>query len=311
MATRITSAVLAALDVTLRANFNKSYQSSDGYMPWADRVAVRVPSDSTKNTYPLVVDSGAIREWNGGERHYNTPVESSFELTNKKYELSYEVSRDWIEDDKTGLILPTIRGAGRKYRIHPDNLLAAVFNANPATIDGRALFHDAHYKNGRNAAGGTFDNDKGLRALTPTNAATTRAEMLALTGPDGDPMVNPGAKMTLIVPPSRESDAMEIAGAQYFPDGSGGVKQNVMAGKYDVLVIPQLEALSSTTWYMGDLSDPDDRPFTFQERVPLEFVQLFNPTDPNVFNYDVFRWGTRVRYVAGPGNPWKIQRCQQ
>lgn len=309
MGTRITSAALQALDVTLRANFNKSYQSTDGYTPWADRVAVRVPSTSTKNLYPLVVDSGAIREWTSGERHYNSVALSSMELTNKKYELSYEVDREWIEDDQTGLVLPTITSAGRKYRVHPDNLLAAVLSANPATLDGLALFHDAHYKNGRNSDNGTFDNNKTGRALTVANAATTRAEMLAFTGPDGDPMVNAGMKLALLVPPSLEATALEVSGAQYYPD-SNAQKVNVMAGKYEVIVLQQLEAQSTTTWYMADLSDPMDRPLTFQERTPVEFTPQFNPSDPAAFAFDKFRWGSRARYVAGPGNPWKIQRCQ-
>jgi len=311
MATKITSTALAALDVSVRANFQKAYQSGQGYKPWADMVAARVPSSSTKNVYPLVVDSGAIQEWTSGPRDYYTPVMSSFELTNKKYSLGVACSREWIEDDQTGLLLPAIRSAARKFLIHPDALLAAVINANPLTLDGVALFSATHFKNGRNSGGGTFSNAKTSRALTVANVATTRAELLALTGPDGFPMINPGARLTIIVPPSLERTAREIAFAMYANDSvtSGLQQENVMRGMYDVLVIPQLESLSATTWYMADLSDPDDRPLIFQERTPLEESAKVNLSDDNVVDLDEYRWAWRVRYVAGPGNPWKIQRC--
>ncbi|MTV64490.1 Mu-like prophage major head subunit gpT family protein, partial [Streptococcus pneumoniae] len=59
---------------------------------------------------------------------------------------------------------------------------------------------------------------------------------------------------------------------------------NILKGTATVLVIPELEADSSTTWYLADTTKPV-KPFIFQQRRMPNRIDVMNkPTDPNVFS---------------------------
>ena len=306
MSIEVTSAALAALNRTVSAVFQQSYEASEGYRPWYTKLCVRVPSSSSANVYPFAIDSGAVREWESGERHVNSIGLGSCTVTNKRYELTYGINRDQLADDQTGVLLMKVRGGAAKFRMHPDRLMAAIFSANSTCLDGLALFHASHKVNPLGTA--TYANLQAGRPLTPANAALTRAEMAARLAADGDPL-SPSPRL-LIVPPTLEREALQIAVATTLPnDGATASQDNVLKGMFDVLVIPQLEAISTTQWYLADVSDPNDRPLIFQEREPLEFVQLFNPSDPQVFMRNEYLWGASYRAAAAAGNPAKITRC--
>lgn len=306
MSIEITSAALAALNRTVSLVFKSAYEASEGYQPWYKKLCVTVPSSSSANVYPFAIDSGAVREWESGERFVNSIGLGSMSVTNKRYELTYGINRDQLADDQTGVLMMKVRGGAGKFRMHPDRLMAAIFSANPACLDGLALFHASHKVNPLGSA--TYTNLNAGRPLTPANAALTRAEMAARLAADGDPLA-PSPRL-LIVPPTLERDALQIAVATTLPnDGATASQDNVLKGMFDVLVIPQLEAISTTQWYLADVSDPNDRPLIFQEREPLEFVQLFNASDPQVFMRNEYLWGASARYAAAAGNPAKITRC--
>jgi phage major head subunit gpT-like protein len=303
---------LRALDVTVRTAFMDAYGST-AYTPRYPGVATVQPSGSAKNIYPSMIDAASVREW-VGERVINPLVLEGASVTNQKWELTYSVQRDALDDDQSGavgMLMSRVRSGGGKFLRHKDKLVFTVLKANATCLDGVALFNGSHPVNPKDAGAGTFDNDIGTTALTANNAAAVRASMMELKGPDGDP-INENPRL-IIVPPALELTARKIAEADEIVFSGNANESNVFKGQYDVIVVPQLAASfasgSDTTWYMADVSDAEDRGLIMQEREAVEITSLFSLTDPQVFTRDEYQWGARARYVAAAGNPKKIFRC--
>lgn len=304
---------LRALDVTVRTAFMEAY-GSKAYTPRYTSVASVQQSASAKNIYPSMIDAAAVREW-VGERVPNALVLEGATVTNQKWELTYSVQRDALDDDQSGAIgalMSRVRSGGGKFLRHKDRLVFNVLKDNGICLDGGVLFSGSHPVNPKDAGAGTFDNDIGSTALTAVNAAAVRAQMMELKGPDGEP-INENPRL-IKVPPALELTARKIAEADEIVFSGNANETNVFKGQYDVIVIPQLGAAfggSDTTWFMADVTDPEDRGLILQEREAVEITSLFNLTDPQVFARDEYQWGARARYTAAAGNPKKIFRCTQ
>lgn len=312
MSTIIKPSGLSALDVTVRTAFMGAYGSTD-YTPRYTQLATVQPSTSAKNQYPQAIDAAAVKEWIG-ERTVHGLVLVGAEVTNQKWELTYGIKREALDDDMSGavsMLLSRVRSGAGKFARHKDKLVFNVLKNNGTCLDGLALFHDSHKVNPADAAAGTFDNNVGSTALTANNAASGRAMMMELKGPDGDP-INENPRM-LVVPPALELTARKIAEADEIVFSGNANETNVYKGQYTVIVVPQLGAAfsgSDTTWFLADTTDAEDRGLIVQERDPVEIVSLFSPTDPQVFAKDEYQWGARARYTAAAGNPKKIFRFQ-
>ncbi len=306
MAIKITTSVLESLNTSVRATFMSTYEGTEG--TWHEQICSKVPSGSLSNTYPFVIDPGAVREWSSGERVIQSLQLGSYQIFNTRYEKTVAINRDQLADDQTGALMLRVREVGRKFRQHPDEVIAAIIANNPTGLDGVALFHATHQRNPAAPDGNTFANLFGSKALTKDNLMAIRAAMRTRKGPDG--LVLRTNPRLLIVPPSLEYTAMQLTKAAFIPSTAGTAsEENVVKGMFDVLVIDQLEAQSATTWYLADVST-EDKPFIMQERDPLELVTQFSPSDPAVFSRNEFVWGATIRYGFGPGNPMRISKCQ-
>lgn len=305
------SSDLAALDVTVRTAFMDAYNSAQA-SNWT-MYATRQQSSSDGNLYPFAVDAAVIREWSEGERVINGLVLSSRKVVNSKYELTYGIKREALDDDMSGAVrnlVSMLRAGGNKHANLPDKLCVSVITGNGTSLDGLALFHASHKVAPNTASTATFANTAS-GALTAANFAAARAAMMALQAADGDP-VNPNPGL-LIVPPALELTARQILEADNLVYTAGdGATTNVYKGRATVMVEPRLAAGftggSDSYWYLVDATSPEDRPVIFQEREAVEIASLFNPSDPNVFERDEYVWGTRRRCVAAAGNPKKIFR---
>jgi phage major head subunit gpT-like protein len=314
MAILLKHADLAALDRTLKSAFLGAYEGK-GYTPRWPLLASRQSSTSRRNTYPSIIDAASIREWAEGERVVNGLVIEGASVTNQKWELTYGVRRDDLDDDLTGTVaqaVSRVRSGAGKYLRHPDKLIFNIIKSNGTALDGVALFATTHPVNPKDSTPGNFSNTT-TGALTATNVAAARATMMELVGPDGDPLnENPNV---ILVPPALETTARKIAQADeviYSATATDTREMNVYKGNYTVVVAPHLAASftsgSDSYWYLLDTNDPEDRGLIFQEREPVELVTLFDLADANVFQRDEYVWGTRARYTAAAGNPKKICR---
>lgn len=315
MASLVKHTDLVAMDRTIRGAFLDAYNSS-AYGPRWPLYATLQQSTSKKNTYPMVIDAAAIREWSEGERVVNGLVIEGASVTNQLWELTYGIRRIDIDDDLSGAVamaVSRLKSGAMKYARHPDKLCSSVITGNSTCLDGLSLFSASHKVNPSDPASATYSNTT-TGALTATNAAACRAAMLELQTADGEP-ANDGETMVLMVPPALELTARKIAQADMVIESgtaTDNAQQNVYKGVYTVVVNPRFAASfsggSDAYWYMADASDPEDRGVIFQQREQVEIVSQFNPSDPQAFTLDRYVWGTRARHTAAAGNPKKIFR---
>lgn len=296
---QITTAILAALNTDFSLEFKEGYDATE---VWHPKLATQISSTTKSSTYGWVGRVLALREWIGPRIAANL-VAHDYVLPNKSFEGTIELDRDELEDDNLGVFkgmaLPSLASAAKK---HPDQLIAALFAANPAAFDGLSLFNAAHPT--FDEPGTTYSNSFAL-ALTAANFSTNWAAMVSYTGEDGQPlMVMPNL---LIVPPQLKKTALEIMSSTLIINGAGtAAGENVLKNWADVLVVPEL-ASSPTRWYLADVSKPI-KPIVYQLRKPAEFVTRDAPTDPNVFDRKKFLYGVDWRGNVGSSLPFLISR---
>lgn len=98
-----------------------------------------VPSSTAVEVYPYLGQLAQMREWIG-ERVIHGLEAGEFSIKNRKFELSYGVNRDAIEDDTHGLFGPMFEGFGRSSAEHPNVLATQMLVDNPKCYDGGTLF---------------------------------------------------------------------------------------------------------------------------------------------------------------------------
>lgn len=265
------------------------------------RVAMTVPSTTSEEKYAWLGKIARFREWLG-DRVFNSLKTSDFTIKNKKWEVSFEVDRADIEDDRFGVYSPVIQSMGAEAKTHPDELVFALMASGFATVcyDGQYFFDTDHPVENADGSTGTWSNFGGgsgtawylldvrkpikpfifqdrkpyklvamqddqdeavftrdvfrygvdarnnvgfglpqlayasKQTLDVTNYAAARAAMGGLKGDKGKPLALMGS--LLVVPPSLEKAALEVAKAQRLASGA----DNVMAGTCEVMVSPWL-----------------------------------------------------------------------
>lgn len=277
---------------------------------FADRFFTEVSSTTELNTYDWLAELDGYHEW-VGPRVIQALKERSYQIVNKHFEKTLAVHRNKLEDSP----MTAIGDAGTRLKLLldaadtlKDDLLFAPSSAVPGIIsglivnghqtlclDGQNYFDTDHPTDMDNVTGTQSNYEVSGFALTAPNFATARARMQSFRGENGRPMrVNPSV---LVVPPALGKAADEIVTATY---GSSGAS-NVLAGKAEVVVVPQLSLISDTRWFLFDLDSPGPKPFIFQRRSARKLVQMFAETDPNVFYNNELVWGVDERAAAGYG----------
>ncbi len=162
---------------------------------------------------------------------------------------------------------------------------------------------------------GTYNNQftttgGDARPLTAANFAYVRGKMRSRKLENGLPMAL--GKLTCMVHPDLQTTAEQIFNTTFIaPAAAYGAiaaqaSDNVLKGAADILVNPYLT--SSDTWYLFANLGPM-YPIVYQTRQPVKFVPLTNPTDANVFNINVYRYGADVRNAAGYSFPQLASQC--
>ena len=138
----ITPALLSGL----RTGFSKAFQDALTATPtdW-EKVATRVPSSSTSNTYGWLGQFPALREW-VGDRVLKDMAAQAYQVQNKLYEGTVAVKRTDIEDDNVGVYTPLFSEMGRAAKAHADQLVFALLAAGETTTcyDGQNFFDTDH-----------------------------------------------------------------------------------------------------------------------------------------------------------------------
>lgn len=133
---------LSILYTAVKANFQ---QGRGMYTPMWPKLATLVPSTTSTETYAWLGEFSRIREWIG-ERQINRMKSHGYALSNKKFEATEGIPREYIEDDTYGIMMPKFQDMGYAAATHPDEmtfaLLAAGFNTK--CYDGQNFFDTDH-----------------------------------------------------------------------------------------------------------------------------------------------------------------------
>jgi len=281
-------------------------------MPWGEKIATTMPSNTKEGRTPWLKALPTMREWLGPRvvNNLSTNIQS---LVNKKFELTFGITREDFEDDIIGVYGPAVEEMARQAAKWPDYQLAAALQAGTSSLchDGSNFFSATHKidPDGVSTTDTQSNYTSSGMALTAAHYDAARAERAQLKREDNKPM---GVGSTLlIVPPQLEFTAKQIVQADLIVAAAGanaatGSQTNVYKGTADVLVIPEL-ANEATAWYLAD-DKRAVKPLIWQLRQSPEFTYLNRPDDPNVFLMDEFLFGTRARGVAGYGPYYLISK---
>lgn len=287
--------------------------------PLWQEVAMKKTSGTREQRYVWVANVAGFREWKQGtDRVFNNLAGREYSLINKHFEDSVEVGGDDINDDQLGIYSDSMRLLGVNAGQQTDIVLWEVVELGLTSgvgYDGVSFFSGSHPVSLDNAGLGTYSNlfstaTANARPLTAANFAYARAQLQSRKLENGKPMAL--GKLTLTVHPDLRTTAEQILNLGMFAPAAayGAVaaqaSDNILRGAADIVTSPYLT--SSTRWYLtAELGGM--RPFIVQERQPVKFVPLVSPTDANVFNLNVLRYGADMRLNAGYSLPQLAVAC--
>lgn len=133
---------LGVLYTAVKANFQQGRQM---YTPHWSKIATLVPSTTMTETYAWLGDFSRLREWIG-ERQVNRMKSHGYTLSNKKFEATEGIPREYVEDDTYGVMMPKFQDMGYAAATHPDEMVFALLTAGFDTkcYDGQNFFDTDH-----------------------------------------------------------------------------------------------------------------------------------------------------------------------
>ena len=198
----LNTTTLNNLRTTIRGEFNIAFKNANAESMYK-RLATTIVSSSKTNTYDWLGKFPQMREW-VGQRVVKDMTESSYQITNKKYEATLGVDRADIEDDNLGLYSTIAQSMGQEANDFLDRKVSALLKNGFTSLcyDGQNFFDDSHpvYPNTDGTGNATLvsniykktDNDAGTpwyllslnRPLKPlSHQERTKMELEALTDP--------------------------------------------------------------------------------------------------------------------------------
>jgi phage major head subunit gpT-like protein len=300
--------------IVVSSRVRAAYAATPDNLMWYRGIADEVPSGSDAQAYFVEHMIPRMRKWIG-PRHVRGIKREAVTVYNENYEATVGLPVNEIDDDQYGLRMGAIDAVGRSAALWPNDLIyAALIDTTTTWIDGQAFFNGSHPLVPQDAAATTQSNLHTTMALTAANFGTVRGRMRRLLGEDNKPLgIGRGRKLLLIVPQTLEDTANRIVNGDtvgYLSNNSSTASDsNLYKGAADVLVLPELDASSTTTWYLIDPDSPI-KPFFVQIRQrPTDVVVLDRPTDPNVFDDDMILFGVKGRGNYGFGLWQAAHKC--
>lgn len=280
----VNQANLHGLTVGYSTAFNKSFEDTQSNY---QKVATVVPSSTKEQTYKWLGQMPTMKEWIG-EREIQNLAAYEYTIKNEKFEMTYGVPRDDIEDDQYGVYTPLFANMGEEAARHPDRLVfgAMMKGFEEKCYDGLSFFSASHKSGGK-----TYSN-LGDRRLDKESYIKARTAIMSVRGDKGNSLgLVPDL---LVVSPAMEEAARLILEADLINGTT-----NVMKGTAKLHVEPIL-AEKPDSWYLLCVSR-FLKPFIYQIRKKIKFVSLTRETDENVFMLDQYVYGADGRSNAGYG----------
>lgn len=269
-------------------------------------VAYMTQSDGPEGVYVMTDTISVLRDRDDSDAQISDVVQSyETTVTNKRKYRRFDVPLVALADDKVGQYAMRARKLGKLVITGPAlDMEAFCENADSFTcFDGAAFFSASHPTNKMVNGSPTWSNKivKG-GGLTFDTFQEGLLAMRKFPDADGKPI---GSEPThLLVPSDWELIANEIA-KSVLPSGGSGGGNKVSTSLPDLKVVV-VKSWTKSQWMLVDASDEIERPFIFQEREPVELVDIC--TDPKsqwAIDHDFLAWGVQGRYGMGVLYPTK------
>ncbi len=278
----------------LLTNFQSIFKTAfDGEKPSYQPLVMTVNSESEKESYNWLGAVPAPVEW-VDERVIQGLRSESYEILNRNYEVTIEVDRNTLEDDKYGLITPRIRQLARRVAGHPNKLVFQLLNAGASTVtyDGVEFFKanrtigDSGTIN--NIAAGAYAAD-----ATKIRAGIAKAieQMMAFKDDQGEPMgLIPD---TVVCSPVMYLAIMEALKpvSQGVTRAEADIIKNVIASGYMTS-----GATAGHDYVVCCTSAGELKPLLLQMRKAPEMVAVDKPDSHEVFMRRKLLYGVDGRY---------------
>lgn len=280
---------LDGIFTTFSAAFNKSLTETTQYYK---QLAMESLVTGSTADYKWFSQFPMMREWLGPKVIRQISA-YRWQVPNKKYEATIEMSRDDIEEDQLGQYTPQAIQAGISAAEHPDVLLADLLNNGFATVcyDGQYFFDTDHVVNGSNVSNVSA---VALSAASRTTAdASIGAAIQALQnmGTDEGRKMNLRVDATsavLVTGPTLEPTAMSLANQDKLIDNSPNPYQN----RFKTIMFPGIT--STTAWFLF-ITNRALKPFVYQYAKKPQFVSQTSMENDDVFNRGVFKFGVETK----------------
>lgn len=306
------SARLNAARIGLSAIFQASFNAVNESALWYQMLATETKSDGESVLHYFQDVFPRLSKW-VGSRTFNNVKLQDYLLENEEFQGGFQIPTKVIEDDKLGAFNQATQNLGRSARLWPNDLVKAALIAGETSIcyDGQYFFDSDHPLEVPGVATVTQSNVHTTCALTAANLEAVHIAMSTRKGSDGVALgVTPSL---LIVPETLRFTAKRLLEADlagYLANNSSNAADsNVLKGMVNLLVLPELDAYSTSTWYLADTTKPI-KPLIYQlRRAPTRLDLLNKPTDPNVFNDKMVFAGVDARGAAGFGLWQLMDKC--
>jgi phage major head subunit gpT-like protein len=277
-----------------------SLKFTDAFKPQAnpnmltfEDVGMVLPSTSSIEEHAWLQGTfGAMREWLG-ERNVNNLKAEALAVSNKKFEKTYGIKREEIEDDKLGTHSVLVASLATVAAMLPYDLAVASLAATDTWADGANFFGTS-----RTYGGNTISNLRSGGSTGVLTQANFEAACVLMEGyKDHEGRVMKVMPTVLVVAPDLRTTAFNILKNDKVVSSSAAI-DNPNKDRVAYKVCPELAA---GTWYLlGTVGGI--KPICYQERVKPEFQTNYNENadwnSDHLFLKDEILYGTRARGAA-------------
>lgn len=259
----------------------------------------RIPLTTSVATFSWLGAIPKFREW-VGQRYVHGLAQRAYQLTVKDYELTIGIDRNTLDDNVFAEKNMVVRGmAEEAINLPRDLIINLLINGHTsAAYDGQNFFDTDHPLDPTGAAGSQSNYQSSGFALTRANFITARARIRGFQAENGRVFGGRG-RFVLVVPAALEQTAIDIVGVDMIAI-AGGVQRNTLLNAASIIVVPELDATSTTAWYLFEVGGMPP-PFILIERQAPRFVTRDAPGDDNLFWHKEYVFGADARFGAGYG----------
>lgn len=261
-------------------------------------------SNKDKESYALFGNIPGMREFLDERSIQGFGKKWTYEIVNKKYEMTLGVRRDELEDEQFGVIQMRLKDMASQSRYFYDQKVFEMLSngGSAACWDGANFFSTTH-----NIDGATNQSNAIDTAFSKTSLQAAINAMRRYKDDKGHLLgISPD---TMLVSPELYWTVLETLNTTSYvatKQESAG-SPAVLSPNYNVFngiglnVISTPCITSTTAWYLMDTKKAM-RPIIMQDRTPLEFTAMDSDNDEDAFMRDIYKWGLRVRFGLGYGN---------